>query len=169
MTLTTFDYRQLPVPSGTVADEYASSSGASDLGSRIRAARERRHMTQDALARKLGVRTETVSSWERNRRMPRSRMGALREELPDLDRPAAGGNSDRADRQEHRGLEDIGDFVDRSTGDLWLQLDQCIAELLRVANELKRRNRAAQRRPPHGAEMPLPAAARTVIEKGQVR
>lgn len=52
-----------------------------DLGQRIRAARERRMMTQQELADLVGVDKRTVGNWERGRVRPRNRMGKLTEVL----------------------------------------------------------------------------------------
>lgn len=54
------------------------------LGAQIRAARERRHMTQQQLADLIGVDRKTVDNWENRRTSPRNRMGALIEWAPEL-------------------------------------------------------------------------------------
>lgn len=50
-------------------------------GEQIRAARERRRMTQQELADELGVSLRTVSNWERGESIPRNRAGAIEEFL----------------------------------------------------------------------------------------
>jgi transcriptional regulator with XRE-family HTH domain len=47
------------------------------LGTRIRRARERRHLTQPELAEAVGVSVRAVGDWERDRRRPKNRLGAL--------------------------------------------------------------------------------------------
>jgi transcriptional regulator with XRE-family HTH domain len=57
----------------------------------IKAARERRQMTQQELADEVGVSLRTVGSWERGESVPRNRMAAVAEAL-DID--VAGGQRD---------------------------------------------------------------------------
>lgn len=52
-----------------------------DLGQRIRAARERRMMTQQELADLVEVDKKTVGNWERGRTHPRNRLGKVVEVL----------------------------------------------------------------------------------------
>ena len=54
------------------------------LGEQIRAARERRHLTQQQLADLIGVDRKTVDNWENRRTSPRNRMGALKAWAPEL-------------------------------------------------------------------------------------
>ncbi len=54
------------------------------LGVQIRAARERRHMTQRQLAGIIGVDRKTVDNWENDRTTPRNRMAALVQWAPEL-------------------------------------------------------------------------------------
>lgn len=62
-----------------------------DLGRRIRAARERKGLTQLELAQLVGVKTSrTVGGWERGEHVPMNRLGKLEEVLGpgiDLDAP----------------------------------------------------------------------------------
>jgi transcriptional regulator with XRE-family HTH domain len=53
------------------------------LGTRIKRARERAHMTQAQLAERLNVARKTVANWENGRGVPRSRLGALEHVLDD--------------------------------------------------------------------------------------
>jgi transcriptional regulator with XRE-family HTH domain len=48
-----------------------------DLGTRIRRARERKRWSQVQLAAALGVGTRSVGRWERGEAIPRSSLGAL--------------------------------------------------------------------------------------------
>jgi len=57
---------------------------ATDIGTRIKRARERRRWSQQQLADKLEVDRKTVDNWENNRTRPRSSMGALEALLGDL-------------------------------------------------------------------------------------
>lgn len=50
---------------------------ATDLGTRIRRARERKHLSQQELADAVGVSRSAVNAWENNRAEPRSSLGAL--------------------------------------------------------------------------------------------
>lgn len=52
-----------------------------DLGTRIRRARERKRWSQAQLAAALGVGTRTVGSWERGEAEPRNAIGALEDVL----------------------------------------------------------------------------------------
>jgi transcriptional regulator with XRE-family HTH domain len=56
---------------------------ADRLGDLIRAARERRGLTQQELAHEVGVARETVGNWETGVSTPRNKMGRLREVLGD--------------------------------------------------------------------------------------
>ncbi len=47
------------------------SAGERDPGARVRRLRRRAGLSQAALARRLGVRQQTVSEWERGRYAPR--------------------------------------------------------------------------------------------------
>lgn len=60
---------------------------ATDIGTRIKRARERRRWSQQQLADKLEVDRKTVDNWENNRTKPRSSIGALEELLGDLTGP----------------------------------------------------------------------------------
>ena len=51
------------------------------LGTRIRRARERKRMSQEDLARALGVHRVTVGQWETDKASPRNSIGALEEIL----------------------------------------------------------------------------------------
>lgn len=51
------------------------------LGTRIKRARERLHMTQSQLASAVGVNVKSVDNWEAGRTTPRNRLGALEEVL----------------------------------------------------------------------------------------
>jgi len=57
-------------------------------GDRIRAARERRGLTQEELAAMLGVGYKTVGNWERNVTDPKNRLGMLLDLFPELDTPS---------------------------------------------------------------------------------
>lgn len=50
---------------------------ASDLGTRIRRARERKRWSQEQLADAIGVGTRSVGRWERGCALPRNSIGAL--------------------------------------------------------------------------------------------
>jgi transcriptional regulator with XRE-family HTH domain len=50
---------------------------ATDLGTSIRRARERKRWTQQQLADALGVNIKTVDNWENSRTSPRSSIGAI--------------------------------------------------------------------------------------------
>ncbi|HEY1705931.1 MAG TPA: helix-turn-helix transcriptional regulator [Trebonia sp.] len=54
---------------------------ATDLGTRIKRARERKRWSQQRLADALGVDRKTVDNWENGRTKPRSSVGALEEVL----------------------------------------------------------------------------------------
>lgn len=56
---------------------------ADHLGDRIRAARERKGLTQEGLGELIGVARETVGNWETGVSSPRNKMGALRDVLGD--------------------------------------------------------------------------------------
>lgn len=58
-------------------------------GEQIRAARERARMSQQELAKKVGVSLRTVGNWERGESIPRNREHALRQVLQDLDESQA--------------------------------------------------------------------------------
>jgi transcriptional regulator with XRE-family HTH domain len=51
------------------------------LGTRIRRARERKRLSQEELAAKVGASERAVNDWENDRRRPRNRLGALEEVL----------------------------------------------------------------------------------------
>ena len=52
-----------------------------NLGDRIRSAREARGLTQDQLATRIGASVMSIKNWEKNRREPRSHIGALEQAL----------------------------------------------------------------------------------------
>jgi len=52
-----------------------------DIGQAIRLARQRQHMTQAALARRIGVHPKTVGKWENEGQVPAQHFGALEEVL----------------------------------------------------------------------------------------
>src|SRR5262249_45421856 len=54
------------------------------LGTQIKRARERRHITQQQLADIVGVDRKTVDNWENDRTYPRNRLGALHDWAPEL-------------------------------------------------------------------------------------
>ena len=54
---------------------------ASELGTRIRRARERKRWTQQQLADALGVSVRAIGNWERDEAVPRNTIGALEELL----------------------------------------------------------------------------------------
>jgi transcriptional regulator with XRE-family HTH domain len=56
-------------------------AAGTELGTRIKRARERRHWRQADLARALGVDVKTVGNWERGQTIPRNRIGAIEETL----------------------------------------------------------------------------------------
>ncbi|MEM1264838.1 MAG: helix-turn-helix transcriptional regulator [Pseudomonadota bacterium] len=58
-----------PPPAGWDGDY---SDAASTFGDRITVARQARNMTQAQLARRLGIRIETLSNWEHDRSEPRA-------------------------------------------------------------------------------------------------
>lgn len=66
-------------------------------GRAIKAARERRHLTQQQLADIVGVDRKTVDNWEHGRTSPRNRMGALVAWAPEL-----GGEENGAERDKER-------------------------------------------------------------------
>jgi transcriptional regulator with XRE-family HTH domain len=74
------------------------------LGEQVRAARERRHLTQQQLADLLGVDRKTVDNWENHRTSPRNRMGALVAWAPEL-----GGDESDAERDKAM----LHDSIDR--------------------------------------------------------
>jgi transcriptional regulator with XRE-family HTH domain len=51
-------------------DDY--SEGAATFGDRLALAREAQHLTQEQLARRLGLRTPTIENWECDRSEPRA-------------------------------------------------------------------------------------------------
>jgi len=51
-------------------DDY--SEGAATFGDRLALAREAQHLTQEQLAKRLGLRLETVRNWEFDRSAPRA-------------------------------------------------------------------------------------------------
>jgi transcriptional regulator with XRE-family HTH domain len=51
------------------------------LGARIRRARERAQLSQEELAGRVGASVRALGDWERDRRKPRNRLGALEEVL----------------------------------------------------------------------------------------
>lgn len=53
-----------------VMDDY--SEGAATFGDRLALAREAQHLTQEQLAKRLGLRLETVRNWEFDRSAPRA-------------------------------------------------------------------------------------------------
>ena len=53
-------------------------------GTQLKRARERRHLTQQELADRLGVDRKTIDNWENNRTYPRSRLGAIYDWAPEL-------------------------------------------------------------------------------------
>jgi transcriptional regulator with XRE-family HTH domain len=61
------------------------------IGTKIKRARERKRMSQQELADKLGVSRSAVNAWERDRSYPRSSIGALEDILSITidDEPAA--------------------------------------------------------------------------------
>jgi transcriptional regulator with XRE-family HTH domain len=52
-------------------------AAGTELGTRIKRARERRHWRQADLARAIGVNVKTVGNWERGHTIPRNRIGAI--------------------------------------------------------------------------------------------
>lgn len=56
-------------------------AAGTELGTRIKRARERRHWRQIDLAKALGVDVKTVGNWERGHTIPRNRIGAIEETL----------------------------------------------------------------------------------------
>jgi transcriptional regulator with XRE-family HTH domain len=52
-------------------------AAGTELGTRIKRARERRHWRQADLARAIGVNVKTVGNWERGQTIPRTRIGAI--------------------------------------------------------------------------------------------
>lgn len=65
-------YPELPSNIGNVA---------TDIGTRIKRARERRRWSQQRLADELEVNRKTVDNWENGRTSPKSSIGALEEVL----------------------------------------------------------------------------------------
>lgn len=57
------------------------AESTSDLGITIRRARERKRMTQEELAEKLGVTRSTVARWEGGDHFPLRNAGAIEEVL----------------------------------------------------------------------------------------
>jgi len=57
---------------------------ATDIGTKIKRARERRRWSQQELANRLGVNRKTVDNWENGRTQPANSIGAL-EEVLDID------------------------------------------------------------------------------------
>jgi transcriptional regulator with XRE-family HTH domain len=53
-----------------VMDDY--SEGAATFGDRLALAREAQHLTQEQLAKRLGLRLETIRNWEFDRSAPRA-------------------------------------------------------------------------------------------------
>ena len=56
-------------------------AAGTELGTRIKRARERRHWRQIDLAKAIGVDVKTVGNWERGHTIPRNRIGAIEETL----------------------------------------------------------------------------------------
>lgn len=52
-------------------------AAGTELGTRIKRARERRHWRQADLAKALSVDVKTVGNWERGQTIPRNRIGAI--------------------------------------------------------------------------------------------
>ena len=61
---------------------------ATEIGTRIRRARERLRWSQQRLADEIGVDRKTVGNWESGRSSPRSAIGALEQILGPLTGPA---------------------------------------------------------------------------------
>lgn len=55
-----------------MADEYAWSDDAATFGDRLALAREHAGMEQSLLARRLGVKLQTIQNWEADRAEPRA-------------------------------------------------------------------------------------------------
>lgn len=54
---------------------------ATDLGTTIKRARERKRWTQQQLADAVGVSQKTIDNWENSRTAPRSSLGAIEQAL----------------------------------------------------------------------------------------
>jgi transcriptional regulator with XRE-family HTH domain len=67
--------RKLPVIIANMASDPLT------LGMQIRRARERKRLSQEELAAKVGASERAVNDWENDRRKPRNRIGALEEVL----------------------------------------------------------------------------------------
>jgi transcriptional regulator with XRE-family HTH domain len=72
---------------------------AGDLGAAIRAARERRGLSQDELAVALNVSLRTVGNWERSETSPRGALARIVDLLGPLEEPPAGGLRAYADEE----------------------------------------------------------------------
>lgn len=57
---------------------------ATDIGTRIKRARERKRWSQQRLADAIGVDRKSIDNWENGRTKPRSSIGALEDVLGDL-------------------------------------------------------------------------------------
>jgi transcriptional regulator with XRE-family HTH domain len=73
-------------------------ASAERYGTQIKRARERRHLTQQELADRLGVDRKTVDNWENSRTFPRNRVGALEEWAPELAEDADPGEAELRER-----------------------------------------------------------------------
>lgn len=92
---------------------------ATDIGTRIKRARERKRWTQSQLADALKVNRKTVDNWENGRTQPASSIGALEEvlgvsldeEVPDRSPPARLRDSTREAIRADPAVGDMAEWV----------------------------------------------------------
>jgi ribosome-binding protein aMBF1 (putative translation factor) len=93
---------------------------ASDLGTRIKRARERRRWSQQQLAAALDVGVRSVGRWERGEAVPRSAIGAL-EQILRVDLTNAGEDPDVLE------IRELAERVGRTPQERKVLADQWIA------------------------------------------
>jgi transcriptional regulator with XRE-family HTH domain len=89
----------------------------SDLGMRIRRARERKRWSQEQLAAALGVGVRSVGRWERGEAGPRNAIGAL-EEVLGVDLSGNGGTPVFTDPDEAHIWHDWADLTEAQRWEL---------------------------------------------------
>lgn len=101
------------------------------FGALLKAARERRHQTQQQAADLMGVDRKTWDNWEHDRTWPRNRMGAIYEWAPEL--------AEDTDPEE----AEVRAFLERQSENPLSTLDPAVIEdMMKVL----RANRAARGR-----------------------
>lgn len=91
------------------------------IGTKIRRARERLHMSQAELAAEVGVSRSTVNAWERDRAYPQNRIGALEQVL------GLSLSEDEGPEPEPQGEDQLD------------QIEQRLTEMLEIVRRRKRR------------------------------